>query len=236
MQIAWFALGPLQMPLQVLIGGVLLGFAAGISPGPLMGLVISETLRRGRRAGSLVALAPLITDLPLIALSLGLSFTALTLDTRWMPALLSLAGAVFLGWLGFSELLSRSGRDYYPDKTSLAAEEAQADECVPQSATGALAKGALINLLSPHPWLFWLTVGGPLIISAGQSDRLAAISFPLTFLSMLVGCKLLIVWLCSFSSHWISGRAFWWLLRLLGVLYLVYAGLLLVSSIQFFVA
>jgi hypothetical protein len=51
--------------LAYLLQGIILGFAAGISPGPMLGLVISQTLRRGWRAGNLVAVAPLISAPPL---------------------------------------------------------------------------------------------------------------------------------------------------------------------------
>lgn len=53
--------------LTYLLQGLALGFAAGISLGPMLGLVINQSLTRGSRAWSLVALAPLITDLPFIA-------------------------------------------------------------------------------------------------------------------------------------------------------------------------
>ncbi len=53
-----------------LLQGIVLGFAAGISPGPMLGLVISQTLRYGWRAGNLVALAPLFTDIPIIGVVL----------------------------------------------------------------------------------------------------------------------------------------------------------------------
>ena len=29
-----------------------------------------------------------------------------------------------------------------------------------------MARGAMVNALSPHPWLFWATVGGPTLIAA----------------------------------------------------------------------
>src|SRR2546425_12291262 len=55
-------------PWQALVVGLGLGLGAGITPGPLLGLVINETLRGGWHAGILVALAPLISDLAIIAL------------------------------------------------------------------------------------------------------------------------------------------------------------------------
>jgi threonine/homoserine/homoserine lactone efflux protein len=49
--------------------GTLLGLAAGFSPGPLTVLVIGETLRHGLRSGLQVAIAPILTDIPVILLS-----------------------------------------------------------------------------------------------------------------------------------------------------------------------
>ena len=45
--------------------GTLLGLAAGFSPGPLTVLVIGETLRHGLRSGLQVAIAPILTDIPI---------------------------------------------------------------------------------------------------------------------------------------------------------------------------
>ena len=53
-----------------LVSGVVFGASAGLSPGPLLTLVIRETLRHGTKEGLKVAAAPLLTDAPIIALSL----------------------------------------------------------------------------------------------------------------------------------------------------------------------
>ena len=58
---------------QTLGQALVLGLGAGLTPGPLLGLVINETLRSGWRAGVLVAIAPLIAD----TLIIGLTFTLL---------------------------------------------------------------------------------------------------------------------------------------------------------------
>jgi threonine/homoserine/homoserine lactone efflux protein len=49
--------------------GMVLGLSAGLSPGPLLALVISETIGLGIRAGIRVALAPLISDIPVLIVS-----------------------------------------------------------------------------------------------------------------------------------------------------------------------
>lgn len=48
--------------LYFLTVGTVLGLSAGFAPGPLLALVISETLRHGIPAGVRVALAPIIVS------------------------------------------------------------------------------------------------------------------------------------------------------------------------------
>ncbi|MCX9013779.1 MAG: hypothetical protein OIN89_03135 [Candidatus Methanoperedens sp.] len=51
--------------LTFLVSGMIFGLTSGISPGPLLTLVISETLKNGSSGGMKVAVAPLITDIPI---------------------------------------------------------------------------------------------------------------------------------------------------------------------------
>ena len=48
--------------MDFIVMGAIFGFAAGISPGPLLTLVITETIKHNKTEGIKVALAPLITD------------------------------------------------------------------------------------------------------------------------------------------------------------------------------
>ncbi|MFZ0611777.1 MAG: LysE family translocator, partial [Desulfobacterales bacterium] len=50
-----------------LVTGIILGLSGGLTPGPLLTLVITETLKHGFREGAKVSLAPLLTDLPIVA-------------------------------------------------------------------------------------------------------------------------------------------------------------------------
>jgi threonine/homoserine/homoserine lactone efflux protein len=94
-----------------LIAGIILGLSAGLSPGPLLALVISQTLKHGVREGVKVALAPLITDAPIILLT----FFVLTKLSRADFALgvISVAGLGVMGKLTvgstFSSAQSRCG-------------------------------------------------------------------------------------------------------------------------------
>ena len=79
------------------VAGAVLGISGGLAPGPLTALVLSETLRGGPRAGLQVAIAPVLTDGPLLALS-ALAVGALSGVDAVLGAI-SAVGAAFLVWL-----------------------------------------------------------------------------------------------------------------------------------------
>jgi len=56
--------------LQFLSIALVLGLSAGLSPGPLLTLVITQTIKYNKTEGIKVAISPLITDLPIVLLAL----------------------------------------------------------------------------------------------------------------------------------------------------------------------
>ncbi len=85
---SWFALSY----------GVVLGLSAGFSPGPLQMILIAQTLRYGTAEGLKVAVAPLLTDLPIIGLVLLLMLSLPQIDA--VLGLIAYAGAALLLFLG----------------------------------------------------------------------------------------------------------------------------------------
>lgn len=163
-----------------LVLGVSLGWAAGISPGPLFALVLTTSLRRGFRAGARMAMVPLLSDLPVVALSVGVLSTL----SEGVVRGLSVAGGVYLLYLAVMEL--RAARSH---------RAAAGPEVVP--AVRDLGRGVMVNLLSPHPWLFWIAVGGPILISAWRREPWAGAAFVGTFYALLVGSKVVVAWLVA---------------------------------------
>ncbi|HNT88553.1 MAG TPA: LysE family transporter, partial [Candidatus Hydrogenedentes bacterium] len=96
-------------------------------------------------------------------------------------------------------------------------------ECAkPQS----LSKGVIVNALSPHPYLFWLTVGAPIVVKAWADRPIAAGGFVAGFYGFLVGSKVLIAVLVGNSRRFLTGRAYVCLMRALGALLLLFSVLL----------
>ena len=159
-----------------LLAGLTLGFAAGLSPGPLMTLVISRTLEFGLAAGLRVAMAPLITDAPIVVL------TVLFVSTLppGVETALTLAGAVFVLYLAW-EIAHDARR----------ATLFQAQAAARSSASADVWRGVMVNFLSPNPWLFWISVGAPLFMRAWQVRPALAVVFLTSFYALLVGSKML---------------------------------------------
>ena len=190
-----------------LLLGLSLGLGSGLAPGPLLALVIRSSLERGFAAGARVAVSPLLTDVPVIALAVVL---AARLPMTVLGAL-GIGGGAFVLWLGVKTL-----REQTPPA------EAAVDAASPHTD---VRRGALTNLLSPHPWVFWITVGAPILVGGGIGG---AALFVGAFYLMLIGTKVVLAWIIATGrSRIIKGRGYAAALRVSGLL-LAAAGILLI--------
>jgi threonine/homoserine/homoserine lactone efflux protein len=190
--------------LDPLIKGTVLGLAAGFSPGPLTVLVISETMRHGLQAGMKVSLAPILTDVPIIGLSL------LLLDRLSShPAALGVIGLLgggFLFHLGLGSLR--------PPHVTIHAEP---------PAPRSLLRGVTANFLNPNPYVFWTGVGTPILLAAFDRSWTHAAAFAVAFFFFIIGSKLLLARLVDRSRTFLNGGVYRWTLRTLGLLLIIYA-------------
>ena len=129
--------------------------------------------------------------------------------------IISFVGAFFILYLGI-ENMKIKGVQIDADST-------------PQKS---LQKGILVNALSPHPYLFWLTVGGPTTIKALDLSLLAAIGFVLCFYVLLVGSKILLAMLVSRSRSFLQQNTYIFTMRLLGLILIILAGYLIQEGLQ----
>ncbi len=196
--------GPGQ--LELLGAGAAFGFAAGLAPGPLLTLVIGQTVRHGPREGLKVAVAPLITDAPIV---LGSVLILSRIASNALLGLVALAGGAFVAFLAAESLRT----------TRL---ETTGDGAPPRS----WRQGAIVNALNPHPYLFWVTVGAPILVDAASSGPAGPIAFLAGFYICLVGSKVGIALGVGASRGALTGRAYPWIMRALGIVLAVFAILL----------
>lgn len=185
--------------MEFLLIGLVLGLSAGISPGPLLTLVIAETLRYGVGAGIRVAITPIISDLPIILLTL-LLLTRLA-DYAWLLGLISLSGGVVLLIMGLDCLKAEGAM---PEGGAVPA--------------NSLIKGILANLLNPHPYLFWFSIGAPLMTQALRQGTAALLGFIVGFYLLLVGSKVILAVMVARSAAFMSGKVYSYVMRCLGAM------------------
>ena len=178
--------------IEVIVAAGVFGLSGGLSPGPLLTLVVSETLARGRNAGFAIAMSPLITDGPAIAMAVLLLNRIENSDHAL--GIISIAGGALLTTYGIAGLRG----------STLEVEEAAANRRLWAS----LGKGVSVNFLNPNPYLFWLTIGTPILIRAHQSSWALAIGFLAVFYLSLVGSKCVLVHLVARSRSVLRGRAY----------------------------
>ena len=193
--------------------GMALGLYAGFSPGPLLALVISQTLRHGSKEGVKVAFAPLMTDFPILLVS---TFLLIRLsDYKAILGVISILGALFLAYLAYASIKTRGV-------------ELSMDEEVPHS----FIKGAIVNALSPNPYVFWITIGAPTMIKGFAESYIAPVLFVGSFLGCLVGSKVLLAFIAGKSKHFLTGRMYFYIMRALGIVLLAYAFVLFKDGLR----
>ncbi len=196
--------------------GLILGLTAGVSPGPLLTLVLTETLQHNIRAGIKVAFSPVLTDFPVILLCIF--FLSRVSSSNIILGIISLAGGCYVFYMGIEAMKA----DFFGGE-SLKKEERS------------LLKGVITNLLSPHPYLFWITVGGSILSGAMAKGVHAVIGFLGGFYVALVGAKITLAVITGKSSAILNEKRYRYIMIFLGSclcllsLFLLYDGLKLLE-------
>ncbi len=184
-----------------LLAALLLGLAGGMAPGPLHALILTTALQRGTRSAVRLAFAPLISDaLPVLASY----FLARAMSDSFARGL-AVAGGIVVIVMGALSLRKRS----------------EVEGEVGGSATRDYLKGALVNILNPHPWIFWLGAGAPLLKLAFDRGAVAGLMWLALFYIGLVGVKVVFAMVVGRGRGALGDR---WLLRSIRVSALLMVG------------
>jgi threonine/homoserine/homoserine lactone efflux protein len=130
-----------------LLSGALLGLSAVASPGPFQAYLISQTLKTSWRRTMPAAFAPLISDGPIILLVL---FGLTQLPDQFL-LYIQFAGGLLLLYFAW-----RTFQAFRRFEFDLAAASAPGSQN--------LFEAALVNALSPGPWIFWSLMAGPILL------------------------------------------------------------------------
>lgn len=161
-----------------IVQGIGYGFAAAVQPGPLQTYLISQTLMKGWQKSLASALAPLISDGPIIALCL----LVLSQVPAWLQRFLYVVGGLFILYLAYGAY--KSWKRFDPQLPS------------PETSAGqTLLKAALTNVLAPGPYIYWTLVTGPILIRGWRESPLLGVSFVMGFYitMILILCGIIIL-------------------------------------------
>ncbi|MBD3383778.1 hypothetical protein GF407_02525 [candidate division KSB1 bacterium] len=164
--------------------GITYAFAAAVQPGPLQTFLISQTLRRGWKRTLPAALAPLLSDGPIIVVVLLL----LSRIGDGFFQFLHIGGGLFLLYLACSSLnswrhfeLNRLDEEESGQKTWLSA--------------------AVVNFLNPNPYIGWSLVMGPIFLKGWQETPLHGISMIVAFYITMVVSLAAIIFVFAFARE-----------------------------------
>ncbi len=194
--------------IEFFIAGLLLGISAGISPGPLMAVLISETIKGNFKNGFIISIVPVLTDIPLIIVLVF--FLKNVQNHEFIIKTLYFLGFIVLTYYGLKDILA-----------------SKVDININSYTVASLKRGLLTNILNPHPYIFWGLVGVPFII---EENIFNMISFIAGFFIGIVGSKISIALIVEKSKKFLQSRYYIYMIKLSGLI-LVLFGVVLFSKI-----
>jgi len=167
-----------------LFQGIGYGLAAASQPGPFQTYLISQTLTCGWRRTLPAALAPLVSDGPIILVCL----LVLSQVPVWLQQSLYIVGGLFILHLAYGTYKSWKNFDLralQPESTN----------------KQSLFKAALMNAFNPNPYIFWTLVTGPILLKGWRETPVNGIGFLAGFYITMVGSLVVIILVFGVASR-----------------------------------
>jgi threonine/homoserine/homoserine lactone efflux protein len=168
--------------MALFLEGAALGFSAAAQPGPLQAYLLAQSARNGAARTVPVALVPLVTDPPLIAVVLAV----LAQVPPGFVRALGVAGGALVMWLGVGALRAARTRPAGPPG---------------RTPPVGFVRGLLVNVTNPNAWLYWSVAAGPILAAAWRDSPLHALAFLAGFYLLLVGGNVALVLLAARAAR-----------------------------------
>jgi threonine/homoserine/homoserine lactone efflux protein len=170
--------------LGYILQGLGYGFTAAVQPGPFQTYVLSQALNRGWRRALPMALAPLLSDGPIITLML----LVLSQVPDWLQRFLHIASGLFILYLAWGAF--QAWRTFDAD--------APLEVTPPQQS---LLRAALMNMISPGPYIFWSLVTGPILLEGWREAPANGIGFLTGFYAAMIACLAALILIFGLAKH-----------------------------------
>ncbi len=167
-----------------LLQGATLALSATVMPGPYQTYLLSQALKNGWKSTLPAALAPVITDGPIITLVI---FVLIQTPQDFLD-FIRIAGGFFILYLTKGAFLhpTRSTPEKKPSENA---------------ARGTLTNAIIMNALNPNPYIFWGVVAGPILISGWRKSPGLGISFLSGFYGTFVCSLAALIFAFASAGH-----------------------------------
>jgi L-lysine exporter family protein LysE/ArgO len=174
----------MPVPAAAILNGILLGLGAAVPIGPVNVQIARRTLRDGFARGVALGAGAVTVDVGYAVLS-ALGFRTIG-DRPAVVIPLTLAGALFLAYLGVQSLIAA--------RRTLRADPLESSAATETSTGGAYITGLLMTLLNPMTLGFWF-IAVPAAV--GVSGEGVATGLPMTCVGVFIGTA---AWVLFFAG------------------------------------
>lgn len=159
-----------------LIQGSGFGFAAASQVGPFQMFLISHTLTSGWKRALPGAFAPLLSDGPIVLLSV----LVLGQLPGWAQRGMYILGGLFVIYLAYGAFKSWKHFDETAVLPDLSGQQT-------------IFKATLTNLLSPGAYMFWMFVTGPILVQGWRESPFNGLGLLIGFYATFILCLIMMI-------------------------------------------
>ncbi len=183
--------------LSYLIKGLSLGFYAGVLPGPTQAFILSKTIQNGWRRTLPLAMVPLVSDLPLAILFCLLVSTL----PETLIYYIQVGGGGYLIYLGIQTC--KTSQEPHGNRTEI-------------TLATSFWQTVGINLANPNVYVFWGTIGAPIVLLGWAERPISGLAFLIGMYSMLVVSVAITIMMFGLTGK-LPGKYQGWLLKVLAI-------------------
>jgi len=207
--------------LLIFVASFGVALSGALSPGPLLTVTISESAKRGFRAGPLLIVGHSILELTLVfGLIFGLSSF---LNQRLVLGIISLLGGGFLLWMGYS-LVTGVRRGEISFELPATKE---------RSGLNPLYLGILASLSNPYWTLWWATIGAGLLLTALKLGLAGLASFFIGHIAADFAWYSLVSAMVAGGRNLLKGRFYHALMLICGLFLILLSIYFFITGIRF---
>jgi threonine/homoserine/homoserine lactone efflux protein len=93
-------------------------------------------------------------------------------------------------------------------------------------------RAIITNLLNPHTYLFWLSVGSPIILETLKTDASTTVLFLLGFYTFLIGSMTFVALVVDRSKSFVKSKYYSYVVRVLGIVLIFFALVVLTEGLK----